>query len=235
MKRIPARELLDDDAGTAREVAGSLADIDLLNRRCGGVSTTARLVQRVAGVTGQRQFSMLDVATGSGNTVRGVRARLARRGIQLRLTLLDRQASHFSPRHDEEQVVGDALALPFRDGSFDLIASCLFAHHLGPADVASFVREALRCARVAVLINDLIRHPVPWAAARAGRLIYRSRLTRFDAPASVLQAYTPQEMQSLLEPIGAARTEVTRHYFYRMGVIVWKDRAILNGASARHA
>lgn len=232
MKRISARELLDDDAGTAREVADSLLDIDRLNRWLGGISTTTRLVRRIAEATRRRHFSMLDVAAGSGSATRSVRTRLARRGIGLRLTLLDRRPGHLKICDGEDRVIGDALALPFRDESFDLIACCLFVHHLSPGEVASFIREALRCSRVAVLVNDLVRHPLHLAAARAGRLIYRSRLTRFDGPASVRQAYTPPELCSLLEQAGAVQTEVTRHFFYRMGVIVWKDMTF-NGASAR--
>jgi ubiquinone/menaquinone biosynthesis C-methylase UbiE len=127
-------------------------------------------------------------------------------------------------RNGGNKVAGDALALPFPDGSFDLISCCLFAHHLSPAELAVFVKEALRCARVALLINDLVRDPVHLAAAYAGRLIYRSRLTRNDAPASVRQAYTMQEMRDMLERSGAVRTEIERNYFYRMGAIAWKPQ-----------
>jgi ubiquinone/menaquinone biosynthesis C-methylase UbiE len=123
---------------------------------------------------------------------------------------------------ERRKVVGDALALPFRDSTFDLINCCLFVHHLSPEQVTVFIKEALRCSRVAVLINDLIRHPVHFAMACAGRLIYRSRITRNDAPASVRQSYTPEEMRNMLQESGAARIEITRHYFYRMGAIVWK-------------
>ena len=56
----------------------------------------------------------------------------------------------------------------------------------------------------------------------AGMPLYRSRLTRHDAPASVRQAYTPEEMQTLLAQSRAARVEIHRHYLFRMGVIVWK-------------
>jgi hypothetical protein len=52
--------------------------------------------------------------------------------------------------------------------------------------------------------------------------LYRSRLTRHDAPASVRQAYTVDEMQSLLAQTSAARVEIHRHYLFRMGVVAWK-------------
>ena len=119
-------------------------------------------------------------------------------------------------------VAGDALALPFRDASFDLLSSTLFAHHLSPQELVQFVNEALRVCRVAVLINDLVRHPLHLSLVYAGMPLYRSRLTRHDAPASVRQAYTVEEMQSLLAQTSAARVEIHRHYLFRMGVIAWK-------------
>ena len=75
---------------------------------------------------------------------------------------------------------------------------------------------------MAVLINDLVRHPLHMALVYAGLPLYRSRLTRHDAPASVRQAYTPEEMKSLLAQSEAARVEIYRHYLFRIGVIAWK-------------
>jgi ubiquinone/menaquinone biosynthesis C-methylase UbiE len=227
MKRVPSRELLDDDAGTAAEVSDSFADLHFFNHCFGGVATTARMVERVARASGKSDFSVLEVAAGSGDLPQSVRTCLQQSGVSLQLTLLDRCSSHLV--NGETKVAGNALALPFRDGSFDLISCCLFVHHLAPDEVTVFVKEALRCSRVAVLINDLVRNPVHLAVAYAGRPIYRSRITRNDAPASVRQAYTPEEMREMLDQSGGAGVEITRHYFYRMGVIVWKNAAPTNG------
>ncbi len=120
-------------------------------------------------------------------------------------------------------MAGDALALPFRDASFDLLSCNLFAHHLSPPELVQFVDEALRVSRIAVLMNDLVRHPLHMSLVYAGMPLYRSRLTRHDAPASVRQAYTPEEMQTLLAQSNAARVEIHRHYLFRMGVVVWKQ------------
>ena len=111
---------------------------------------------------------------------------------------------------------------PSASASFDLLSSTLFAHHLSPQEFVQFVNEALRVCRVAVLINDLVRHPLHMSLVYAGMPLYRSRLTRHDAPASVRQAYTVEEMQSLLAQTSAARVEIHRHYLFRMGVVAWK-------------
>jgi ubiquinone/menaquinone biosynthesis C-methylase UbiE len=220
MKRIPTEELLDSDSGTPEEIASSLADLRWINRTFGGRATTLAMVEQVAKAMGASQLSLLEVAAGSGDSPRYASQELATRGFDLKITLLDRHPSHVG--NGGRSVAGDALALPFQEGSFDLVSSGLFAHHLSPDDVLPFVNESLRVSRKAVLINDLIRHPLHLAMVYAGSPFYRSRLTRHDAPASVRQAYTVSEMREMLRATTASRVEISRHYLFRMGVIAWK-------------
>jgi ubiquinone/menaquinone biosynthesis C-methylase UbiE len=220
MKRIPSRELLDDDAGTSQEIEDSLADLRFVNRWFGGVSTTRALLRRVIETQGKHHLSLLEVAAGSADVPLLNQRALGRNGVQISITALDRSPLHLPP--ELPRVVGDALALPFPDGAFDLVGCALFAHHLSPEEFLGFCHEALRVARVAVLINDLIRHPLHLALIYAGMPLYRSRLTRHDAVASVRQAYTLEEVRTMMNETGAARVEISRHYLFRMGVIAWK-------------
>jgi hypothetical protein len=222
MRRHPTEELLDTDAGTPAEVASSLNDLRRINSWFGGIWTTRALVELVAAQTHSRQLSMLEVAAGSGDLPNRVRAALTARDLTLNVTLLDRAVTHVRNGSSLPRVAADAFALPFPDNSFDLVSSCLFAHHLSPEQLPSFLAEALRVSRCAVLINDLIRHPLHLALVYAGTPLYRSRLTRHDAPASVRQAYTVQEMTGLLKRAPSARFEIHRYFLFRMGVIAWK-------------
>jgi ubiquinone/menaquinone biosynthesis C-methylase UbiE len=221
MKRQPSHELLDSDAGTPQEVAGTLTDLRMFNRWFGGLTCTSRLVEQVARETKMNSMSWLDVAAGAGYVPRTIRDRLSLRNLALDVTLLDRAATHLG--NGSRAVVGDALALPFRDASFDLVSSELFVHHLAPDQVVQFAREGLRVCRRAFLMNDLIRDPLHLTLAYAGFPLYSSRLTRNDAPASVRQAYTVKEMKAMLSETGAARIEMNTCFLYRMGVIVWKQ------------
>ena len=225
MERVVIPELLDDDAGSAAEVSASLADLGRINRWFGGVRVLSRLVEQVVERTGRRELTLLDVAGARGELPARAAGRLREKNIQLETTVLDRATSHLEP--GKHSVVGNALALPFRDVSFDLVSSSLFVHHLEPAEVRRFVGEALRVARLAVLINDIRRHPVHLALVYAGMPLYRSRITRCDAPVSIRRAYTPAEMRRLLGQTAAARVELRTYYLYRMGIIAWR-----NGAAA---
>jgi len=223
MKRRPSHELLDTDSGTPEEVAASLLDLRSFNLRFGGIATSRALVQRVAQATGKVNFSLLEIASGEGFVPQSVSTDLVSAGIRLEVTLLDRALSHLPKNGFARRLAGDALALPFSDSSFDLVSCSLFVHHLSPEAAVAFAKEALRVCRLAVLVNDLIRHPLHLALAYAGSPWYRSRITRNDAPASVKQAYTTDEMRSFFQNASADRVEVQRHFLYRMGVIAWKS------------
>jgi len=225
MQRTNTLELLDSDAGSPRDIQASLQDLCRLNRWFGGVATTYSMVQRVVAATGAKHLSLLEVAAGFGEAPRTTAKRLARRGVVLDFTLLDRAPSHLPTR--SRAVVADALALPFRDAAFDLVSCNLFAHHLDPPQLLHFVRDALRVSRRAVLINDLIRHPLHLALVYAGFPLMRTYISRVDGLASVRRAYIPDEIRRILSSAfpseKAPRLEISRHYLFRMAVILWKD------------
>jgi ubiquinone/menaquinone biosynthesis C-methylase UbiE len=222
MKRRPTLELLDTDSGTAEEVEGSLRDLQSFNERLGGVSTTRDLIQAVAARSGKTHFSLLEIAAGTGFVPIQASRELNSGGIKLDITLSDRVPTHLPQNGNAYKVAADALSIPFSDSAFDLVSCTLFLHHLAPEEVLKFARESLRVSRIAVLVNDLVRNPLHLALAYAGVPIYRSRITRNDAPASVKQAYTMEEMSGFFRTAGAAKVEAQKHFLFRMGVIAWK-------------
>ncbi|MFY9947885.1 MAG: methyltransferase domain-containing protein [Candidatus Sulfotelmatobacter sp.] len=246
MQRVDAPEILDSDTCSPREAQAVLTVLGRVNRWFGGVATTQKMVDRVAQAAGIKRLSLLEVAAGSGEVPEIVRQRLGRRGIVLDVTLLDMAHSHLSCSHHDlpngaqkNRIVGNALSLPFKDRAFDVVSCSLFAHHLSPQQLLVFVREALRVSRRAVLINDLVRHPLHLAAAFAGFPIMWNRVAWLDGLTSVRRAYVPEEIESLLPSDGfdlPVRLEISRNFLYRMGVILWRNSDSENeSASGRPA
>jgi len=223
MQRVDTQEILDSDACPPVEVETSLKDLCRINRWFGGVATTRSLIARVTSATGKKHFTILEVAAGFGEVPRLAAEKLAHQGITLEVTDLDRVHTHLL--RGNRAVVADALALPFPDRSFDLVSCSLFAHHLHPDQLAQFGLEALRVCRFAVLINDLVRHPLHVALVYAGFPLMRSYVSRVDGLASVRRAYVPEEIRQVLSSLAkpAPRIEISRHFLFRMGVIAWKN------------
>ena len=211
--------MLDRPAPFA-DLSQSLADVARLNALFGGRHITLIQVKRLlAGAPRGRAITVLDVGTGGADMPRAL-ARWARRaGRRIRILALDRDpatlavARRATARYPEIVLLqGDALALPVRARSVDVVISALTLHHLEPAAAVRYLAEIDATARMGFVVNDLVRsraaYAVVWLATRA---LTRNPMSRHDGPLSVLRAYTPREVQALCEKAGLFDVRVLRY------------------------
>ena len=225
MQRVDSEEILDSDQCPVPDAETSLRDLCRINRWFGGVATTRNLVERVSSSTGTKALlvagsCMPDMAKSRESQRRSSRKRESRWISPIStasLRIYGKGIVRWSPMR---------WLFPFRDESFDLVSCSLFAHHLDPENLARFVDEASRVSRCAVLINDLIRHPLHLALVFAGFPLMRSHVSRLDGVASVRRAYIPEEVRQILAngTRPAENVQISTHYLFRMGVIIWRDR-----------
>jgi ubiquinone/menaquinone biosynthesis C-methylase UbiE len=222
--RVSKPEILDGPNVDPREVELSLADLRTVNRFFGGTRTSEILFRRVIASRSLRDLSTLDVGSGSGDVPLGVASRLRRDGHKMSITFFDQNENHLpqidSANPDLHLATGDALHLPFADNSFDIVSCSLFLHHLEPDQARQFAEQSLRVSRHAVIINDLVRSQLHYSLLHLWRPFFRARTAYLDGLTSVHRAYMPAEIDAMFRDI--ARTEITRHFFYRMGIILWK-------------
>jgi ubiquinone/menaquinone biosynthesis C-methylase UbiE len=116
-----------------------------------------RLIGWISGLPPART---LDVACGTGFLTRHLRGEVV--GLDQSASMLE-VASEQVP--DVEFVPGDALALPFDDGSFDRVFASYFYCHLEDEDRHRFLAEARRVARDLVVVATVLRQgeePTRW-------------------------------------------------------------------------
>jgi ubiquinone/menaquinone biosynthesis C-methylase UbiE len=229
-ERVTEDEWLDADLGSPAEIASALRSLRWVNRLFGGNRMHRRLLLRSAsGVSRNGDLQLMEVASGRADVLQAAVRHLLWPKERLHITLLDRSAQHL-PTADEgwgsslprpERLTADALDIPLPDNSVDIVSNCLFLHHLSEAGVAEYLREALRVARVAVVVNDLERHWLHYRLACLMSVADPSRLSRHDGPVSVRQAYTRDELAEFATAMGH-RFELYRGYLFRLGLIVWK-------------
>jgi ubiquinone/menaquinone biosynthesis C-methylase UbiE len=229
--RVQEDEWLDEDLGTPREVASALRSLRWVNRLFGGNRLHHRLLRRAsAHLPKGSDLHLMEVASGRGDVLAAAVSRLGWPKSHLRLTLLDRSAQHLPSTTDHtwpahlplpERITADALAMPLPDRSVDIVSNCLFLHHLDEEQAERYLREALRVARVAVVVNDLERNWLHYRLARLMSLVDPSRLSKHDGPVSVRRAYTLPEVAKLAVATGH-RFDLFRGYLFRYGLILWK-------------
>lgn len=229
--RVQEEEWLDEDLGTPEEVASALRSLRWVNRFFGGNRMHRHLLQRVlTRVPAGAPLHLMEVASGRGDVLAEAASRLRLKRARLRITLLDRSAEHLPGERaawpanlpEPERIAADALDIPLADNSVDVVSNCLFFHHLTEAQAARYLREALRVARIAVVVNDLERHWLHYRLSRLFSLIDPSRLSKHDGPVSVRRAYTTEEVRELAEATGRSY-ELRRGFLFRYGLILWKE------------
>jgi ubiquinone/menaquinone biosynthesis C-methylase UbiE len=201
--RADADELLDSGVLSPAEVRANLGDLARMNRLPGGVTASAKAIERLADA-GLNPLSVLDAGTGAGD----MPLAFARRGW--RTTAIDtnpevlKVARRAASRSALVEVLeADARALPFADDAFDVAHSSLLLHHLTPEEAVVVLAEMRRVARLGVVVNDLRRGLLPLAITAVSVVAFgTTHVTRTDGIASARRSYTVDEVDDLLARAG---------------------------------
>jgi len=95
-------------------------------------------------------------------------------------------------------VRGDGYAPPFRPASFDFVLASQLLHHFPEDKIVTLLRTWSKLARRAIIISDLVRHPVAYYGIRLiTKAFTRNVMTLTDAPLSVRRAFTITEWREL--------------------------------------
>lgn len=217
----PARrrgfEILDDPSVDAETRRRSLRDVARSNRLLGGLRA-AVLALRPA-LTTDAPISLLDVGTGLADipsraceVARETGARITIIGMDAATPLLAAARGRL-----DHAVCGDALSLPFRDASIDVVMCSQILHHFETADAERLVREVNRVARRAVILSDLRRS---WIAAGGFWLVsFPLRfhpVTRHDGVISVMRGFTRSELSSIVRNAVGVTPTIRRRLGFRL-------------------
>jgi ubiquinone/menaquinone biosynthesis C-methylase UbiE len=222
-------EHLDESGHDEAELRRSLKQVADVNRFLGGTRAAIRAVESL--LPGPGPGTILDVGCGSGDIDAALATHMAERGRDVRITAFDLHPQIIALAEERLRgtpgatlVRGNALALPFRDGAYDVAMMSLTLHHFEDDAPVQVLRELGRVAR-AVVINDLERNWQNYAGATllAHTLWARNRLTRHDGPLSVKRAFTASELTSMARSAGLRDVRVRRRFFYRLVLTARSD------------
>lgn len=224
MRRSLEKEMMDLPGNPAQLLEEDLKNLRTINRALGayrGVLRSLEDFRRKTEITG---FSLLDVGAGSGDIAVAIVRWARRRGISGRVVALepDWVTAALSRRQTLEFpeisiVRGDGRSLPFPPSSFDFVIASQMLHHFSEAEIIFFLRAWSTIARRAVLISDLIRHPLAYYGIHLlTRLFSRNEMTRVDAPLSVQRAFTLAEWRELFQRAGIGEFSLTSFFPFRL-------------------
>ena len=218
-------ERIDTGDYTPAEYERYMREIRFINRHLGDSRALQKTLLGEIERLDLREFSVLDVACGSGELLRQIAefARGSNRTAAL-LTGIDLNELSTSTTLSESRgfaeinsVRGDAFRLPFADGAFDYAISSLFFHHLTDEQIPLVLAEMARVARRGLFVIDLYRHPAAYYLFRLFCFAFQiSPLVMQDGSLSVLRGFKPGELLKLAAKSGVSELKTGRRMPFRV-------------------
>lgn len=211
-ERSTQLELMDDLTLTGEALRQNLKELEIINHWLGGHDVVRQGLNKIMAHPFSASFQknslkIADLGSGGGDTLKIV-ARWARaRKLKVELTGVDANAFmiEYGRRHCQEFPEisfrqADVFSSEFALQEYDVIICSLFLHHFKTDALVSLLSRLKKQVRLAVLINDLHRHPLAYYSIQGiTKAFSQSYLVKNDAPLSVLRAFKRADWQHILQ------------------------------------
>lgn len=228
--RAAAAELMDDFSIGGAELHEALRQLRQLNRIFVAAAPTIYGVERLwEQANNPRSLTILDVGAGSGDVNLGLLKWADGRGIDLSIQLVDiteeaceeaRLVFQKEPRVQIKQ--GDLFDLA--DGSADIVTGTQFLHHFSEEELPHAAASMLKAARLGVVVNDIHRHWIAWAAVwLTTRIISTNRYILHDGPLSVAKGFRAKDWKLLGQKLSNGSISYSWRPLFRYAVVISKS------------
>lgn len=211
-------EILDDPQVDPDLMRRSMRDVERANRMFGGTrAALGELELALRDIDGNAM--MLDVGTGRGDIAAAAVRLASSMGKNLTAIGIDMSLPLVTESSTSKKIVvrGDALALPFRNDSVDIVFASQVLHHFPDDSATALIREMNRVARRRVVISDLRRSLFAAAGLWIGSFpLGFHPVSRHDGVVSVMRGFIPSELQGLVEQAVQIRPHVSRRLGFRL-------------------
>jgi 2-polyprenyl-3-methyl-5-hydroxy-6-metoxy-1,4-benzoquinol methylase len=224
MRHSEQSELMDEPGVPTGLLENDLSNLRTLNRALGAKRGIFRFLAATIAKDGVKEFSLLDVGTGSADIPVAIVRWARKRALGVRIVALDRHpvtaavARRITDDFPEITVVrSDAFAPPFRPGAFDFVLASQVLHHFPADEIPGVLRSWAGLARRALLVSDLIRHPIAYCGIKLLTALFTTnRMTRTDAPLSVRRAFTVDEWREIFHRAGVGPADILPLFPFRI-------------------
>ena len=232
MKRSTEKEMMDLPGNPKALLVEDLRNLRIINRYLGGYRGVITGLRRLVGQDRMRQFSLLDVGTGSADIPKVIVQWARNHGIQAKVVALEpdpvtaEEAAHQTQDCPEITIIrADGMAPPFQAASFDFVLASQMLHHFTEDKIIVLLKTWSGLARKAILVSDLVRDPLAYYGIRLiTRLFTRNEMTRVDGPLSVRRALTKKEWRALFREAAVGPFRLVPIFPYRQITLISRSR-----------
>jgi ubiquinone/menaquinone biosynthesis C-methylase UbiE len=110
---------------------------------------------------------------------------------------------------------------PFKSQRFDIVLATLFTHHFSNEELVALLKQIRAKTKHAIIINDIHRHPLAYYSIKwLTQLFSKSAMVKFDAPLSVMRAFTKNEWIFILKEAGIENYSLRWRWAFRWQLII---------------
>ncbi|HEX5170756.1 MAG TPA: methyltransferase domain-containing protein [Cyclobacteriaceae bacterium] len=230
-QRSGQAELMDDFSCGGETIQSTLSEIDIINKWLGGNQVTMagieNLIHHPVAAT-QSIITVADLGCGSGEMLRLINQWASKKCIRISLTGIDANPNiigfakqHLKGQDNVNLISLNILSTEFKAMTFDIVTATLFFHHFTSSELITLLKELKNQARIGIVINDIHRH---WFSYHSIRLITkyfsRSPMVKYDAPLSVLRAFSKKELTEILAKAEIKEFSIKWRWAFRWQVII---------------
>ncbi len=224
-RRSTIPEIMDDLNCSGAVVYQTLRELDVINRWLGGNRVTLQALHKTLPAPHNQPIAIADLGCGSGEMLKQIVKKFSRHTLQLTGFDANPHIILYARNHLRNAPISliaeDIFSASFRERKFDIVLATLFFHHFTTEQLVQLLRQLVQQARIALIVNDLHRHPLAYYSIRLlTQLFSKSAMVKYDAPLSVLRGFTRSELLEILHAAGIKGYELRWKWAFRWQLVI---------------
>ena len=224
-------EIMDDLNCSGKVVDQTLVELDVINRWLGGNDVTISAFKSLLRLSNERdQYYIADLGCGSGDMVWSLQRIGRRNGYNCSFVGIDANPNIIAfakgRRNPDDNITFETMNIfsdDFRNLNIDIAMGTLFFHHFTSEQLILFFKQLYQQVNVGIIINDIHRHWLAYYSIKFLTSIFsKSDMVKFDAPLSVLRAFSKTELLHILREAGINNYKIKWKWAFRWQVIIVK-------------
>jgi SAM-dependent methyltransferase len=227
--RSTQREIMDDLDCSGEVVHQTLRELEFINKWLGGNDVTINALNRLtAQISKEDCLHIVDLGCGSGDMLKLIHQWSVKTGRKVQLTGIDANANilRYAETNLKDHpfirlVPVDIFSAPFEKMEFDIVIGTLFFHHFSSEDLIQFFSRLRSRVKKGIIINDIHRNPLAYHSIRLlTRIFSKSAMVKYDAPLSVMRAFSKDELSFILKEAGYTHFSIRWKWAFRWQVVI---------------